>query len=805
MEAWKDSLTGITYCSAGMWTHQCLAHLAVLVARRLGDVDCREQADATKAQRVYNLASELAQFWSIDYYRLLFPLRFGPILNRGSSSLSIEWTDPFEQTKLSSSVDLDAVLASRRNPEDSFRSAPLESNKLPPILPLATKQGSAASSELLTERLLLASFLANVTMRSGHVGGGAPLSLTDQQVSAVRVGIFISPFLTPEIRECNPVIDILQRLEDIPLALEVASFLASGQAELQSLPALQPLLLAIRPWLKNDEALNLPPNVASTRVSFFVAAPQRIQRYIFESPGLREIRGGSALLDTVTEDIAQLVAVTDGAEAIIRNAASTVEFLAALPEPQVDASWAEIIKREFHEKAGDLWIAVGQTEACLEDVLSRWPLVSGAAWKALQDDRNRSQVGASFVLPFEERCRSCKIRAAAHLNRRSGEANELVWICSTCNRKVEQGQLARTKAGELLEMLGEECAEAFRWQQKDYLPPSTNDLVADSAKHKLTGVLFGDGDNFGAIGQRLDTVSATLCWSRRIDEVTRAAAALAMGISYSEDVNRGVRYSHLPFEVIALGGDDMSFITAGSITLSFAEKLMSLLDAEFSCAPSESEQGKVPVTFSFGAVLCDSKAPVRVVADWAESQALKQAKNVKRQASSHTPASTLVFVVADNIDNLPANWDEHAESLTTNVQRLQGMVSQTVIDRSLTVKGILMPLDHQQLRFLLVVADSLRNHLGTLRGLATAFRHLTPHGANLHYVYQKSRAKGTGRQVFYNLLERELPNGRSEWSEVFPGKAFPWKPALAGDEYEPFTELLSIIKATETGKGGDGN
>ena len=216
MEAWKDSLTGITYCSAGMWTHQCLAHLAVLVARRLGDVDCREQADATKAQRVYNLASELAQFWSIDYYRLLFPLRFGPILNRGSSSLSIEWTDPFEQTKLSSSVDLDAVLASRRNPEDSFRSAPLESNKLPPILPLATKQGSAASSELLTERLLLASFLANVTMRSGHVGGGAPLSLTDQQVSAVRVGIFISPFLTRDSR-VNPVIDILQRLEDIPL------------------------------------------------------------------------------------------------------------------------------------------------------------------------------------------------------------------------------------------------------------------------------------------------------------------------------------------------------------------------------------------------------------------------------------------------------------------------------------------------------------------------------------------------------------------------------------------------------------
>lgn len=810
MIAWKDSMTGLTYRSKGTWTTECMEHLGGLVVEQLKSAEAEHAFTNSSDRRAFMFADSLARFWSFNYYHLLFPLRIRPVLDLEQQRDVVGWEDPFGQAQDGLIVDLDGIMDRYGDSAGVFRSTSLGSGGLPPILPLPVASGHDPSSDLLVDRLLLASLIVSTALRCHKLASESkPRSLEDGIVSAARLGILASPFIGYGAGENSGIRYIKKLLEGIPGALEIASSVGCDEElEMEAPPILRSLLPTIRKWLGGADSIELPPDIAAAKVYLYVAAPQRIQRYIFECPGLWEIRGASALLDASTDTIRDAVGSQDGPEAIVRSAASTIEFLTVTPEPFPGTSWEHFIKQGFYESAGELWIAVGRVEACLQEVFDKWRTISAAAWKDLQKDRNRSEVATSVVLPFEQRCDSCKLRAASCIDERVPDAGNEAWVCATCAKKIEHGRHARGKARELLELLGEEYADVFRWRGGKYVPPSTNDLIAENARHKLTGVLFGDGDDFGGVAQRIGTVSGAIQWSRRIDEVMPAATAVAMAVSLSEDLARGVLYKHLPFEVIALGGDDLSFITAGTITLRFGKPLLELIDHEFQVTPTDQhheDSDLTPITFSFGSVLCDAKAPIRVVADWAESHAMNHAKKSKRGMSAAACSSTMVFIVTDSLDNLPADWQSYEAALTSTTRsRRKDVPPNNASELGLTIKAVLTPVDCHQLGFLLETADLLRQHQRIVRGLASAFHKSTPHAANLHYLYQKGRAEDTGGRAVFQLVERESEDRTSRWNLLFPGRSFPWEASLTGEEYEPFTELLGIIKATQTSKGGDG-
>ena len=801
MTAWKDPLTGFIYQSNGLWTVECLRHLAGLAAERLryGDTECARRGSSA-SERVFRLANILAQFWSFDYYQLLFPLRFSLTIDSKSSDsgFPLYWEDPFSEIQNGCLIDLDTLLSSCDNPKGSFRRTALESDKLPPLLPLILGQGLDAHSDLLAERLLLASFVASVGIRCDGMSSNEfkPVSLKNEDVSAARMGVLASPFLASEVIESEGAQHVVALLKGIPFAYSTAMAMAGRDHFAAPVPQpLETLIPVLRRWLSGSRTMELPPAMEALEVRFVVAAPQRIQRYIFESPGLWEIRGASSLLDATIEKVEVMVAEEDGHEAIVRSAASTIEFITISPGPysEHESTWDEAIKRKFYENAGDVWVAVGQNAAPLKTLLGNWKAVSGVAWRELQTDRNRAEVPAGIVLPFEKRCDSCKFRAASFLDERLREAGRPAWVCSTCAQKIAHGKDARGKAQEILSELGDEYRQLLEGEGVTQLAPSVGDLVAQNAKHKLTGVVFGDGDNFGGIGQNLRTLPSAVHWSRRIDEVTRASAAVAMTISIADDLSRGVEYNYLPFEVITLGGDDMSFVAAGTIALGFIQCIMDLIDSEFAVAPIDQvgeEGGLEPVTFSFGMVACDSRAPIRVVTDWAESNAMKHAKLHGRNGEQARSASRVSFIVADSVDNLPSDWDELESSLTRTV------------GHGLTVKSVMMPLDSDQLQFMLCMAAALRPFQGTVEGLAAAFNCSPPHAANLHYLYQRGRAKGTDRSKVFELVESRHSDDYEGWEVLFPGRIFPWDAQDSGEEYEPFTELLQLMKVMNVQKGG---
>ncbi len=141
--------------------------------------------------------------------------------------------------------------------------------------------------------------------------------------------------LLHELSEWDPVKEALrQHLE----AFELAQYL---KGTTRSLPdALQPhqqLIDAIH-WGDADRA----PEVELCLVGL---AAQRIKEYVYETPGLPEIRGASQLLDEVVTQMAEAVAQAIGRECVLQTAASTLNFLAPQPD-----DWVSRLKRAFYEK-----------------------------------------------------------------------------------------------------------------------------------------------------------------------------------------------------------------------------------------------------------------------------------------------------------------------------------------------------------------------------------------------------------------------------------------------------------------------
>lgn len=837
MVSWKDRFTCVTYRSSGPWRAACLAHLADLVADRLAEAlrgrnPCTDNSGVSSAANspAFELANALARFWSEEYYELLFPLRLGLAVQRdsGGGVGDIQWRDPFGQSAGPGDlVDLDSVLRSYDSPAKAFRTRRLEENKLAPILPLQAGTGPGAQEDLLPERLLVGSLIAGCTVRHAlangeqdHQSERGALPLRHDAVSTARLGILASPFLEPEAGNSEGSKRIAGILHTVPGAFAVASFIAGISATQDGIPEpVWELLPALRAWLGGEtRSLDLPKQAAEIQMRFIVAAPQRIQHYIFESPGLKEIRGASVLLDhTIGETIREDVVRENGHEAVVRCAASTIEFLSMVEGPVSDSvTWRDLIKRKFYDNVGPVWVAVGEAAATLRDVVQDWRSISSKAWNSLQEDRNKAEVAAIEILPFEARCDKCRLRPAS---KRFTDQDGLGWICDPCDRKIDASEKwAGRRVSKLLSDLGISARELLQTRNAETqdgkvhsdtgeLPRSLDDLPAENARYKHNAVIFGDGNNFGGMVQKLDGIPATIQWSQRVAAITKAAAGLALAMSIVEDRRRGAQYKYMPFEVLTLGGDDMSFITAGTLALPLTRHLLELTDAEFkmpatpaTVCPFPSDANRKPVSFSFGVVICDSKAPIRIVSEWAEEQAMKQAKGKVRNSKEPSPKGTVAFVIANSLDNLPSGWDAYTRELTRTVVPLGKLKNRdNAENQCFVIRSVMQPLDESQLSFLLDMANELRKHQSLVQSLAVAFRNCSPHGAILHYLYQKGRARGTERWKAFELLE-DRDHGR--WQCLFGGN-FPWNAPTGCETVEPFTELVQIMKATQLKGGGD--
>lgn len=612
-----------------------------------------------------------------------------------------------------------------------FRERFLDGTKIPPILP---PRDPSDESELISDRALVRAITLNLTLRRRNVG--------QDEIHLARLAA-----LSEELADVQPLRSLLE-----------------GRF---------PRLRDFRDTIPDPEG----------NIRFVVCAAQRIKSYIFETPGLNEIRGGSTLLDELTDEFAEEIGEELGPELVLRRAASTLEFLA--PHP---GRWTERYRQLIYGSLGAGMAAAASVEVGLRELTWNFSGSAQKAYSALMLDRFSSPPPLLETLPFEERCDLCRKRPAEGWYKLEGEFHP---ICRVCMTKLERGrEERRQKLSDMLEWLGmggePEILGVKRGGAQEYTPRTLPEMIPKGTRRRLIGVIYGDGNNFGAILREISSISMALQWTHRVEKSAKAACAIAAARACQEGA-MSVRPSwkpeappvleKIPLQLLALGGDDISMICWGRLALRFCERFLSLTDMELSPG----------ATFSLGALICDEKTPVQRAVSFAESALLRWAKRAWR--ANPKEGGTVAFLFADSPERVPSDLRSYLKRMFLK----EGAGGRTCMT--------LRPLKGPELRFLLEKSRSLSpTHRGRLHRMMRAFVEYSPLVGVLHYIYQR----GLSRREFFEALES--PERSGSWRGVFgfkylPVHKLPRNPLGEEDMGEaafcPLWDLVEISKVFE--------
>lgn len=704
MIQFRDAFTGVVYEMGKQWIAAVRQAVAEAISPSLQSDDLREAADAT------------ACFWRDTYYRRLFPLRFG--LQQSDTGL-YSASGLFPEAP---QVDLEALAG------QPLRTDFLDGVHLPPLLP-AAEEGE--TTELLADRLLTQTALANLLLRQTDTN--------EDTLHAVRLACLTYPLL-----------DLLEeRLRASPRVVEVARFLRQESPTPPS--GLDPALMT---------ALRDMTDFGERKVWLGLVAAQRVKRYVFETSGLNEIRGASTLLDDLTEDAKEALSQALGPEIVLRAVGSTVMFLA--PTKNVAGEWAERLRQAFYEATGMAFTAAATTEVSIGELLDDYKGAVSGLFQALAEDRAQADQPLYEALPFEARCQMCRLRPAEGWVRDVPGEEEPVPFCRVCRTKRECGQPEREgKAQQVLDWLSLKQPKALGVQgttPSQYVAqalgradPEEKGFIPREVRRPLLATVYGDGNNFGAVGQKLTEIAMGLQWSQRVEKTTRAAAAIALARATQQTaIDRGWKPGQdpvlpkLPFQVLALGGDDLSLFAWAPVGLRFARDFVELTNLEFHVPEGASERLiKQPIAFSLGILLTDYKAAVRRTVEVAEEDLMKWAKRAFRE--SELKEGNVAMLLAMSQEQIPDNLDLYRKRMYLNRGAL--------LDLCLTLR----PFTADELAWLVKQAKELREQSGPLHRLVAPFVQSGPLVALLHYIYQRGRFDDQKDHWLRTLESQERP------------------------------------------------
>ena len=778
-QIWQDRFTGTRYLCGPAWCAHVRRHLAAHLGRTL--------QSATTLQAA---ADRAGRFWSRTYYAWLFPLRLGRDLVAGQLTTS-HLLPPHAE------VALDDYAA------HPLRAAPLDGQGLPPILPDPTH---GADGWLLADQVLLEA--ACLTTMLGQY---------PELPSAIRHAVRLATLIAPFAAELMPIVQPLADLNPV--------FAARANAP-SSLP------VAVSSILRQVADRQF----GNQHVTVVMIALQRIKQYVFETPGLNEIRGGSTMLDQITDDLRAEVEAQLGPEVVLRAAGSTLLFLA--PDTPAARQWPAYLRQTFFERTGTAFPAAVAVRVPMQDLVGRYHTAMSRVHAALAADRASADGPTHPALPFETRCALCKTRPAEGWEALP-DADELepeaptvaptvvaasapetegtpktkavpVWrpLCAVCKTKRGLGLAQRRRKLERVllglgmrdpGLLGVNIKTATDWVADDLAL-----LAPTHVRRQLIGVVYGDGNNFGAVAMDLPDLALGRQWAARVEQTTHAAVALALGQA-TQHAARLVGWQpgepgpldHLPFQVLAVGGDDLSLFAWAPVAVAFAATFAQLTDLELQATSAARLRNQAHLSFSLGVLVTDAATPVITSVAFVENYLLKWAKQAVRERALQQGTIALLTALT-------------AEAIPADLQRYRREVFLLGAAERFALCTTLRPYVAAELLLLLEVARTLVNEgrLGQLQELASAL-YAAREGVLaglLHYAYQRGRLDQR-KDAWLTTLEQTIAPLAERPSSVSPmfsqainrppfglGAASGQPPTAGSLWFTPLGDLIELAK-----------
>lgn len=437
----------------------------------------------------------------------------------------------------------------------------------------------------------------------------------------------------------------------------LADSMASGadRSELAKAKTLDELIKITRSTLVLERAIF--GDTKKESLSLLLGDVDRVKDYVFETTKLPEIRGASEILNELNlmevKNILHSYNLSD--ECLVYAGGGT--FLAIVPYSLAD-SIIEKIKKTYLAKTkvttitivkspplGYLNFARGvkpYTDREIKDLNSqgiatqllrnhfgrnkeKWPqkknfteLVTSLSSELRYEKHSQKNIPFILASPIERRCDSCGKRGAICKDSQTSD-----FLCEVCENKRRKGRIQRTGfIDEFKEWL---IRNKNNFKVEGGLPVDL-DTLAGSEKDYLAYV-YADGNNIGGLLEKAKSPAAYRHISEQIKNGTENALFEALYITLGSDNSK---YQQLPFEIINIGGDDISIIIQAKYVWLFAMNFLEQF--EYAMQDLAKELGMDKITSSVGFLASKPKYPVFFMEKLSDSL-LKEAKGRVKETS----------------------------------------------------------------------------------------------------------------------------------------------------------------------------
>ncbi len=412
-----------------------------------------------------------------------------------------------------------------------------------------------------------------------------------------------------------------------------------------------------------------------------------IKRYVFGTEKLKEIRGGSSLLDYLNRIIMTQLADKYDAQPVYANGGSG-QFIVATA--QADSFGKEVQQNYLAATGGGASITFVSiplpehiTTISNDDIVDTFALLQ---WHLQEEKQHPPAIFASPSHPFLRLCDSCGTEYAdaqkesREVIRDADEPDEQ--YCAICQLKRTRDK----KVKKLIEKFIQDTKAGKRTRYDEYLwgqiitrldamgydlPEDTdrpNDFNVFSnfkgAKNYL-GLIYADANNMGRAIEEHWSLAARQRFADTIDKAiyTSVCTAIAKHLKINDHLKlaeqRDDELIHpiFPFDILLMGGDDICMVVPASAAM----------DVALTIAETFHHETDEKHTLSVGVILAPVKYPFGILREMAESN-LKFAK--KAGADANAQARKL----GTAIDDTRINFMIVTGSSSSNFSSLYNMV-----------------------------------------------------------------------------------------------------------------------------------
>lgn len=512
-----------------------------------------------------------------------------------------------------------------------------------------------------------------------------------------------------------------------------------------------------------------------------------IQKYVFETGTLKDIRGASALLDELnrmeTPSLLRREAAPE-AETIYAHGGSGLFLLDADHVNQAIAA----VQKLYKDKTSAAGISGASVETPLDFDLDS---PAAALFKLLSlrlrcvKDSNPEYIDV-VSSPYFKICESCGIRYSQNYAAAGGEGG----MCRACRQKKEKDEQVKRTIKEYFsgERAGLSEDRAPLWEKLFFRlrdggydvdgrverPESFGVLGGMSEPDNYLGLIVADGDGMGKVLGALNTMAEFREFADRIDRAIIDTMAEVI-IRHLQLPPNSESSRRLPFDVLLQGGDDLVMVTRAQSAIDVAIDLVKGFSGKASLPGSE------PLKMSACVVIAHAKFPFQAMYELAESglRFAKEEAHRRRMRKNRTASTGLINFLAISSPSALSFQDHFKANLTG---RLPG--------QNRDIYRTMRPYEPDQLRKLVDVA----------RGLAGAPR------SRLRQLYEACHLD------YYNSLLSGMKTlarwGRSEQADLIRSlynaphtvNCFPWlKTEPDGDLVTPLVDLVELYDFVKRG------